>query len=146
MGTSSGKLLAVDGASGNLKWSYLAGGAITSVPLIGPNGCVYVASHDGWIYSFEGSAALAMSAWPMAGHDLQSSHRSALAATSTLCFDQATQADGQIQLHWIGNGTLQSAENPNGPWSDLTATTESTYQAKAAGTQRFYRLKQTQGQ
>src|SRR5262249_10767848 len=48
IGSWNGNLYALDGATGNLKWYYATGGAITySSPAIDANGVVYVGSNDG---------------------------------------------------------------------------------------------------
>ena len=59
------QIYALDGATGKKKWSFTTGGFVLSSPVIGRDGTVYVGSHDGKIYAFEGSAPPAASAWPM---------------------------------------------------------------------------------
>lgn len=39
-------------------WSYKTGASIESSPAIGPNGAIYVGSHDGYFYAFEKSGQL----------------------------------------------------------------------------------------
>jgi outer membrane protein assembly factor BamB len=49
---SASKIYALDGATGAVKWSYLAGIGVESSPAIGADGKVYIGSKDGNVYAF----------------------------------------------------------------------------------------------
>jgi len=50
LGCSDGRLIAVDHQSKRIRWSLTLEGAITSAPLITPDGCLYVATDKGKLY------------------------------------------------------------------------------------------------
>lgn len=51
----------------------------------------------------------------------------------------ATASGGDITLSWTGGGTLQSADQVTGPWTNLAGAT-SPYQTAATAPARFYRV------
>ncbi|MDB6037873.1 MAG: Laminin domain protein, partial [Verrucomicrobiales bacterium] len=51
------------------------------------------------------------------------------------------RANGQIQITWA-SGTLQSASDITGPWSNVTAATSSPYSFTPGNSQRFFRAAQ----
>ena len=56
IGSSDGRVYALDGSSGSLKWSYATGAQVWSSPAIGADGTVYVGSEGGKLYAFGGPA------------------------------------------------------------------------------------------
>ena len=50
VGSDEGALFALDAATGEVKWTYPTGGAITASPMVGADGLIYLASTDGWLY------------------------------------------------------------------------------------------------
>jgi outer membrane protein assembly factor BamB len=55
VGSSDGKVYALDGSTGAKRWEYATGGAIRSSPAIGSDGTVYVGSGDWKIYALDGA-------------------------------------------------------------------------------------------
>ena len=47
---------------------------------------------------------------------------------------------GNLILEWTGGGTLQAADNVNGPWTDVAGAT-SPRTVSPAGARKFYRIK-----
>ena len=56
-------------------------------------------------------------------------------------FTAVSGAGANINVTWIGTGTLQSATAVTGPWTDV-ANAKSPFSAATSGTAKFYRLKQ----
>jgi outer membrane protein assembly factor BamB len=55
VGAADGKLYALDGAGGTVRWAYQTGGPIHSSPAVGPDGTVYVGSDDGKVHALDPS-------------------------------------------------------------------------------------------
>jgi hypothetical protein len=51
------------------------------------------------------------------------------------------QPGGQVQLQWVGGGTLQSATNVTGPWSDVSGAV-SPFLQPTTNSAQFFRVKQ----
>jgi outer membrane protein assembly factor BamB len=59
---------------GTPRWSFFSRGGNSS-PAIGPDGTVYFASEDGYLYALKGTGTLAASPWPKFHHDLRNTGR-----------------------------------------------------------------------
>ncbi|MBL9135858.1 MAG: PQQ-binding-like beta-propeller repeat protein [Verrucomicrobiales bacterium] len=59
-----GALYAMDTVSGERLWKLTTGGEIYGSPAIGPDGTIYIGSADRSLYAVEGTAPLALGAWP----------------------------------------------------------------------------------
>jgi outer membrane protein assembly factor BamB len=70
LGTSDGKVWALDGASGSPQWTFGDAGEICSLA-IASDGTVFAGSTNGKVYAVQGSAGLANGAWPKFQHDAQ---------------------------------------------------------------------------
>jgi len=57
-GTQSGKMMAVDAATGEIQWEFKTGTTIVASPLIGADGVIYVTSWDSYLYALWPNGAL----------------------------------------------------------------------------------------
>jgi hypothetical protein len=64
-----------------------------------------------------------------------------VSVTIRTALESSIQPGGQIQLQWAGGGTLQTATNVLGPWSDAAGVV-SPYLQPATNPAQFYRVKQ----
>jgi hypothetical protein len=55
-------------------------------------------------------------------------------------FTSLSRSNGGLVVEWFGPGTLQSADDPNGPWTDLSNAT-SPHVAPLSGRAGFFRLR-----
>ena len=76
VGSADTKLYAINSKSGEKKWEFETGGAVTSSPAIGSDGTVYVGSVDKKLYAIKtDSKGPAKSPWPMRGQNAQHTGR-----------------------------------------------------------------------
>jgi hypothetical protein len=54
-------------------------------------------------------------------------------------FTGITLTGGSVNITWEGGGTLESASDPAGPWTEVAGAT-SPHTAQATGTATFYRV------
>ncbi len=64
-----------------------------------------------------------------------------VSVTIRTSLESSIQSGGQIQLQWAGGGTLQTATNVLGPWSDASGAV-SPYLQPTTNPAQFYRVKQ----
>ena len=62
-------------------------------------------------------------------------------APSAAKFSPVTKQGNNLVLSWTGGGTLQSADNVTGPWTDV-ANASSPFTTAVAVAKKFYRIKQ----
>lgn len=74
---SSGRVYALDAATGSPRWEFATGGGGGSSPALGADGTVYFGSHDGNLYALRGASGLADSPWPKLRGDGQNTGRMA---------------------------------------------------------------------
>jgi hypothetical protein len=65
----------------------------------------------------------------------------AVPLTIRTCLQSSPQPGGQIQLQWAGGGTLQTATNVLGNWSDVSGAISPCLNPTTNSTQ-FFRVKQ----
>ena len=69
-------LTGCDGTGGTVLWEFETGDSVGSSPAIGPDGTVYVGSHDKNLYAIKtDSKGPAESPWPMFGQNAQRTGR-----------------------------------------------------------------------
>lgn len=128
---------AIDSRTGQQKWMKPQWNAQTS-PAIDPDGKIYV-SVANQVYALYGDGPLADSPWPMEG---QNSQRTSRLPDSWLVMRLyvSRTIDHQVQLQWLGNAILQSADAPAGPWNDIVGA-QSPWPMPVTGPLRYFRLK-----
>ena len=67
----NGNIIALDGQTGKKKWNLNVGDNITSSPVIGPNGIVYITAWNHGVFAIKASSGPADSPWPMFGQNAQ---------------------------------------------------------------------------
>jgi hypothetical protein len=92
--TETGKLLAINTATGTQIWEYDTGKPIYHAPVIGPNGNIYLLVDRSDLVVVAGSAEAALSPWPMERHDAQRTSRTTQASTREITRNE----NGQIAM------------------------------------------------
>jgi hypothetical protein len=62
-------------------------------------------------------------------------------AAVPISFQPPVLQGGQLRLEWVGGGTLQTATNVLGPWSDVSGAV-SPYLTPPTNSEQFFRVKQ----
>ena len=123
VGSNDQKLYALDATNGTKKWEFATGGVVFSSPAIGQGGQIYAGSYDGKVYALQGSSAPALSAWPMAGQNPQSTRQWAGLEFELVAGEGDT-----------GNGAFR-IEGPNlVAQAPLDFETQDTYSVRIKGT------------
>lgn len=106
------------GAGSELSWTFAAGGAVSSSPVVGPSGTVYFTSDDGYVYALTGGGAQ-------------------LWASKCNCLGSSSPAVGSDGTIYVGSGTpYLYAYNSDGSlrWrGDLSARVTSSVNVSAGG-------------
>jgi hypothetical protein len=123
-------------ASGDFSWGE-PGGSPTVIARLNDG------SNHPCLYAYETNA-------PAGRHDLTATATdnedatgasAAVSLTVRAWLQSSTQEGGQIHLQWVGGGTLQSATNVPGPWSDVSGVA-SPFLADTTNPVQFFRVKQ----